>query len=115
MIHYMSLNEKPFSLILNKEKTIELRLNDEKRQDIKKGDIIVFNNHHENQIKLEVEVMRIHRFSSFKKLYERLDLIKCGYQKSELDKANSKDMLAYYSKEKQMKYGVLGIEIKVIE
>ena len=36
-----------------------------------------------------------------------------GYNENEI--ANPKDMEQYYSKEEQDKYGVLGIEIKVVK
>ena len=37
MIYYMNLGDDPFQLIANHKKTIELRLNDEKRKNIKKA------------------------------------------------------------------------------
>lgn len=40
----MRLHNSPFKLIKNGTKTIELRLNDEKRKLIKVGDIIRFTN-----------------------------------------------------------------------
>ena len=40
MIHRMKLNESPFERIKNGTKTIEFRLYDEKRQQIKVGDKI---------------------------------------------------------------------------
>jgi len=45
-------------------------------------------------------------------LYNHFDKILLGYDESEL--ADPKDMEEYYSKEKQEKYGVLGIKIKVV-
>lgn len=42
MIHKMNLNPEPFGMILSGQKTIELRLNDEKRKLIKVGDRIEF-------------------------------------------------------------------------
>ena len=42
MIHNMKLNESPFERIKNGTKTIEFRLYDEKRRQIKIGDKIVF-------------------------------------------------------------------------
>ena len=42
MTHKMKLVDFAFKKIKNKEKDIELRLNDEKRQLIKEGDIIEF-------------------------------------------------------------------------
>ena len=40
-----------------------------------------------------------------------LPLSKCGYTEQELDTASPDDMFAYYSKENQEKYKVVGIEI----
>ena len=45
MIHKMKLNESPFERIKNGTKTVEFRLYDEKRQQIKIGDKIEFSKH----------------------------------------------------------------------
>ena len=71
MKHNMNLNNRPFKSIKEGTKTIELRLNDEKRSLLKVGDEIEFTNRDTNE-----------------------------------------NMEAYYSKEEQNKYGVLGIEIR---
>lgn len=114
MKHKMMLNPSPFDMIKSGEKTIELRLNDDKRRKIGIGDEIEFVRTDDENMKLSAEVLAIHRFSSFDELYKTLSLSKCGYRPEELDKAKPEDMEAYYSKEKQNKYGVLGIEIKTI-
>ena len=44
MNHNMNLSPVPFEMIKSGQKTIELRLNDEKRQRIKTGDTIIFSN-----------------------------------------------------------------------
>ena len=44
MEHSMKLNVEPFEAIRNHKKTVEIRLNDEKRQKVKIGDTIVFTN-----------------------------------------------------------------------
>ena len=44
MIHNMKLVDFAFNAIKNKEKDIELRLNDEKRSLINVGDTIIFTN-----------------------------------------------------------------------
>ena len=109
MKHYMRLNEGPFNLIKCGSKTIELRLNDEKRQLIKKGDVIEF----ENRItleKLKVVVLNLHKYNNFFELYSNFDKISMGYAEDE--EANPSDMELYYSREEQEKYGVVGIEIK---
>ena len=58
--------------------------------------------------------MKLHIFDSFKELYNNLPLLKCGYTEQELDTASADDMLAYYPKEKQDRYKVVGIELELI-
>lgn len=114
MTHEMKLNKEPFEQIRNGKKTVELRLNDEKRQQVKVGDRIVFRSLASPEDTVLTEVIALHRFPSFARLYETLPLIACGYTEDELPDAKPEDMDAYYSPEKQAQYGVLGIELKVI-
>ncbi len=106
----MKLHPSPFNLIKSGKKTIELRLFDEKRQQIKAGDKIVFTNTATGET-LDVTVVRLHRFDSFEELYRSLPLLKCGYTEDDIDKADPSDMEEYYSAEEQKKYGVVGIEL----
>lgn len=50
MKHYMTLDPAPFETINNGTKTIELRLNDEKRQLIRINDEIIFENKADRKI-----------------------------------------------------------------
>ena len=109
MKYNMKLNNKPFNLIKNGTKTVELRLNDEKRKLLNIGDEIEFTNI-TNGEKLLVEILNLYRYNSFEELYKHFDKIEMGYNKDEI--AEPKDMEAYYSKEEQNKYGVLGIKIR---
>lgn len=113
MIHIMNLNPEPFEMICSGQKTIELRLNDEKRRLIKVGDWIEFTQTETGE-KLFAEVIAIHKFDSFAELYQKLPLLKCGYTEADITTAKPEDMNLYYTPEQQRKYGVLGIEIKVI-
>ncbi|MBE6780796.1 MAG: RNA-binding protein [Ruminococcaceae bacterium] len=110
MTHYMNLKRLPFGMIKSGQKTIELRLWDEKRSLIKINDEIVFSCGEET---ITARVLALHRFENFTALYKVLDLLKCGYLPEELDTARAEDMDEYYPLEKQQKYGVVGIEIKV--
>ena len=110
-MHEMRLHNSPFNLIKSGTKTIELRLNDEKRSLIKIGDKIEFTNRITEE-KIVVEVINLHKYDSFVELYKHFDKVSMGYDVDE--EANLKDMEQYYSKEEQDKYGVLGIEIKLI-
>lgn len=109
MIHYMNLHTGPFEMIASGRKTIELRLNDEKRQKIKVGDTIEFSC---GERILQVRVTELYLFESFEALYRALPLDKCGYLPHEVENASAQDMQAYYSLEQQQKYGVLGIGIE---
>ena len=113
MTHYMNLASEPFEQISSGAKTIELRLYDEKRQTVSAGDTIIFTNLADNR-QVSAKVLKLHIFNSFKELYNNLPLNKCGYAEQDLDSASPDDMLAYYPKEKQERYKVVGIEIEVI-
>lgn len=115
MIHYMKLCKQPFESIKNRNKTIELRLLDEKRQVVCVGDTIVFTNLENTSEKISARVISLHKYNSFKELYADLSLVKCGYTESNVHTAKPEDMEQYYSKDQQRKYGVVGIEISLIE
>ena len=108
--HTMKLHAAPFAKIKSGEKTIELRLYDEKRQKIKPGDQIVFTNNTTGE-QLTKAVKTLHIFDSFRELYEALPLLKCGYTPEDIATAHPCDMDRYYSLEEQEKYGVVGIEL----
>lgn len=111
MKHEMRLNNGPFEQIKNGSKTIELRLNDEKRQLLKPNDLIEFTNR-SNGEKLLVKIENLYHYTSFEELYKNVDKKEMGYAEDEV--ADPKDLENYYSKEEQSKYGVLGIKINKI-
>lgn len=110
-IHNMNLNDSPFQMIKKGLKTIELRLRDEKRKNIKENDIIVFTNRADGEI-VQTRVIKIHLYNSFEELYSHFDKERLGYKESEI--YDYKDMEKFYSKEEQDKYGVVGFEIELI-
>ena len=112
MNHNMKLKPSPFEKIKSGKKTMELRLYDEKRQLLNIGDTITFTNM-ENSEELTVKVIGLHRFDSFKDLYNNIDKKLIGYDENEVVDPNH--MNEYYSIEEQEKYGVLAIEIKLIK
>ena len=106
MLHKMKLNESPFERIKNGTKTIEFRLYDEKRQQIKVGDKIEFSKLPDLQEKLLVDVVKLYKEDTFDKLFRKL------YADEYEIKRKTKSMEQYYSHEKEKEYGVLGIKIK---
>lgn len=113
--HTMKLNPSPFELIREGEKTIELRLYDEKRKTVALGDIITFRNTENLNDTIVARVVDLFVFPSFDELYKNLPLTECGYTKENADTASPRDMEKYYSKEMQQKYGVVGIKICVLQ
>ena len=107
MLHKMKLNESPFERIKNGTKTIEFRLYDEKRQQIKIGDQIEFSKLPDLQEKLLVDVMDLYKEDTFEYLFRKL------YLDEEEIIRKTKSMYHYYSTEKEKEYGVLGIKIKI--
>lgn len=103
----MKLNESPFERIKNGTKTIEFRLYDEKRQQIKIGDQIEFSKLTDLQEKLLVDVIDLFREDTFEKLFKKL------YTNEEEINRKTKSMEQYYPYEKEKEYGVLGIKIKI--
>lgn len=112
MIHEMNLWNDSFQAIKEGRKTVEMRLNDEKRSKIKVNDGIQFTNMKTKEI-LKCKVTNIFKYSDFNELYKNHSKSSIGYKENE--EANPEDMLVYYSKERIMKCGVLGIEILVID
>ena len=108
MLHKMKLNESPFERIKNGTKTIEFRLYDEKRQQIKIGDKIEFSKLPNLKEKLLVDVVELYREDTFENLFRKL------ISNEEEIKRKTEAMHQYYSTEKEKEYGVLGIEISLI-
>ena len=109
MIHKMKLVDFAFEAIKNGEKDIEVRLNDKKRKFINIGDIIEFTNIDNNE-KILVKVVNLYHYDTFLELFNNFDNKRLGLKED--DDASIMDK--FYSRDEQEKYGVLGIEIKLI-
>ena len=57
----------------------------------------------------------MHYFHSFDELYQTLPLLKCGYTLDTLAASSASDMESYYSLEQQAQYGVVGIEVRIVD
>lgn len=115
MKHVMNLAPQPFEMIKSGQKTIELRLWDEKRRKICVGDVIEFVNTQDSTAVLHATVLDLFVFDSFETLYENLPLIECGYTAENIAAASPNDMDVYYSKEQQLAHGVVGIKIAPVQ
>lgn len=111
MIHKMNLTPMAFQSIGSGQKTVEMRLYDDKRAKLNVGDKIEFENTVTHQT-IMCCITNLVRFKDFFELYSNYDKTAIGYDINET--ANPQDMYAYYSPEMIDKYGVLAIEIKQI-
>src|SRR3989339_475005 len=68
----MRLHNKPFKLIENGQKIIEIRLNDKKRQLLQVGDVIEFLNR-KTYKKINVKVIDLLCYNTFDELFKNYD------------------------------------------
>ncbi len=107
----MKLNNNPFNLVKDGHKTIEVRLNDEKRRLLNIGDHIEFTNIKTNE-RIKVVVIDLLKYKTFKELFNNYEPFYFGGNNKEILLNN---IMSYYSIAQEKKFGVLGIKIKIIE
>lgn len=111
-MHQMNVQEKYYHLLKSGKKTVELRLNDEKRRQIKVGDEIEFTNGSDKNDRFMAEVIALHLAPDFETLCaQSITPRQGGFDAKE-------ELLSvleeFYTPAAQKKYGVVGIEIKVL-
>lgn len=111
MLHIMKLQSFPFYKIKEGKKNIEVRLYDEKRREIKIGDIIEFKREPEQVESVKAEVIALLNYKTFTDLaYD--------FPASDFGHSNTEDLLksiyTFYTQEQEEKYTVLGIKIKLV-
>lgn len=110
-MHTLNVQEKYYNLLKSGQKTIELRLYDEKRKAIKAGDIIEFTNVSDSADKFQAEVIALHRAENFAALCQKIDCRKAGMSSNE---ELIKVLEVFYPLARQKEYSVVGIEVKKI-
>lgn len=106
--HEMSLRKEPFGKIKCGKKTVELRLMDEKRRNIRVGDKIVFRST-DGEDTLCVRVLGLHAYRNFDEVSEDFSDEHIGFECKK--QTLGERMREYYSDEDVQKYGVLAIRI----
>jgi len=114
MEHEMKLQSKYYDFILKGTKRIEIRLFDEKRQQIKIGDTIKFFKEPELTESFTVKVIGLLRYDTFENMFKDFDISVLA-DKSMTKKELIDVLEQFYTKEKQEQYGVLGIRIELGE
>lgn len=109
--HAMGLYTRPFEAIRAGRKRIEIRLHDEKRQQIALGDQIVFRRLPDGEEQLRVEVLGLRRFETFADLYREISLAEIDCEGWSMDELLS-STYEIYTPEREREYGVLAITIR---
>lgn len=113
MLYQMKLLTEPFEKMKAGQKTVEIRLNDEKRQLINVGDSIEFSKLPGLIEKLHVEVVELKNYQNFKEMIDNLDIEVFGYP-AEFSKEKFIEMIySIYSPKQEKEFGVLAIKIKL--
>ena len=112
-IHELHLNPEPFNMIKNGRKTVEIRLNDEKRKAIVPGDLIRFFLRGSEEMIL-ARVTALYVAPSFEVLFEVGGLLNKGGWQATTPKAAAEDMCKYYSQEREAENGALAIEFTIL-
>ena len=110
----MKLLKSPYERISSGKKTIEIRLYDEKRQKLNVGDTIEFSKLPDLKDKVKVKIVALLRYKSFKDLVNDFGMEYYGHPKDYSVEEFVNRIYTIYSKEKEQKYGVLGIKIRLL-
>ena len=107
-IHQMKLQTSPFEKIKSGTKTIEIRLNDEKRQLLEVGDEIEFSLMDDPTQTIKTRVVGLEKFPTFKNMFAAYPAEEYGSESQD----EWELMYKYYSPEDEARYGVLAIRVK---
>lgn len=114
MRHQMRLHPEPFEMFTSGVKTVELRLNDEKRQQIRVGDEIEFAKRTDETEKMVVRVTGLVPAPTMEVLAAHIPLTALGCP-AEMSTAECEKMMnRHYVDEEIAKYGWLAIGIERI-
>lgn len=108
----MKLSSAPFTKILRGEKTIEVRLNDPKRQILKLGDDIEFSENEHPEHRMLARIEELLYYPTFEALYSNHDLVLFGGESKEF---LLQAIRRFYSPADEARYGVVGIRIRLID
>ena len=109
----LGLQPKYFEQVKNKEKIFEGRLNDEKRQNYKKGDILTILLEPNRTIKIDCVITDKILFKNFDEMVNSINLQQLGF-KTETKEEVVSVYRKIYSKENEEKFGVAILQLEVL-
>lgn len=111
-VHNLRLQKEFFAKISNGTKTLEGRLNDEKRKKIDIGDYIVFVNADDENKTIKVKVLDKYHFDNFDQMLLFVDKNALGFDNNRTDNDILSVYRSIYPKDKENKYGVVILKVE---
>lgn len=111
MKHSMGLYVKPFESIKSGAKTVEVRLNDEKRRTVHIADTIEFTRLRDKDCKIHVFVEGLRVFPTFEEMYRAIPAKDLDCEGSTLQEMLD-ETYEIYTPDQDAKWGTLAISVK---
>ena len=115
MIYEMKLNELYFEKISSGKKTMVHGLFDNWRRLLNIGDRIIFENIGNAEQRIAVVVKSLHRYASFEDMLIAIPVEKWGNASTDFPREAAIKMNQYYTIDQIQKYGVIAIDISLID
>jgi ASC-1-like (ASCH) protein len=113
VVHQMGLYKDYFKAVKVGKKTVEVRLNDEKRRKISVGDTIEFVNVTDQNDTIKVQVTELRKYDTFEEMYLDIPVQDFDCQGWTLEEM-LKGTYEIYTKEQEKQWGTLAITVNVI-
>lgn len=108
------LHPDVFEIVRLGDKDIEVRLNDEKRRELKVGDTLVFLKRPNDDEEIRAKVVDLSYYDNFEELVEHYDM-KRLYLENYTKEMYLKEMARFYTEEEQKQYGVVAITFEKLD
>lgn len=111
----MRLNDAFFEKMRRGEKTMDIRVYDEKRRRLRLGDTIVFSRASGGSDRIRAEVIGLSTFGSFRELLAAFDHRKFGHDPALSLDERVKMQREHYTEEEEKENGVVGIHVRLLD
>ena len=105
------LHKEVFDIVRDGIKDVEIRVNDEKRRNLKVDDTLIFVNRGDENEKISVKVIKLNYFKDFTEVWNYYKMEKIYLKETTRDEYLML-MKKFYSDDEVNKYGVVAIEFK---
>lgn len=113
--HKMQLEDDAFNKIKSNEKTIEIRILDNKIKKLKVDDVIIFSKKTDSSEKIVTNILNLTPHDNFSSLINGVNMKELGYEENYKKEKLLKSIYKIYTKEQELEYGALAIQIRIIK